>query len=223
MAVLRNIFLVSCVLLACSALFPVLWHLWIYAGSANSNFYYAITLLFSVAQVPVCLSPSLLVGLLVCVCLSVCLSACLLPSLLSHLPLSLPVCLPLSLPFSLSVSPSVNLSAHLTPSLYVSLSDSFTVCPSPCLSDHSTCLSRSCWSRTISTPSCGGSTTWPTGCTWRRRTAPRPRWCSNKTHACTTKYIHTHLNSDLYVAEVVVMEPTWAVHCHSHTACFQTF
>ncbi|CAB1354311.1 unnamed protein product [Coregonus sp. 'balchen'] len=49
--VLRNIFLVSVVLLACSALFPVLWHLWIYAGSANSNFYYAITLLFNVAQI----------------------------------------------------------------------------------------------------------------------------------------------------------------------------
>uniref|UniRef100_A0A8C6L3I0 Phosphatidylinositol glycan anchor biosynthesis, class U n=1 Tax=Nothobranchius furzeri TaxID=105023 RepID=A0A8C6L3I0_NOTFU len=48
---LRNIFLVSCVLLACSVLFPVLWHLWIYAGSANSNFYYAITLLFNVAQI----------------------------------------------------------------------------------------------------------------------------------------------------------------------------
>uniref|UniRef100_A0A8D2ZGW6 Phosphatidylinositol glycan anchor biosynthesis class U protein n=1 Tax=Scophthalmus maximus TaxID=52904 RepID=A0A8D2ZGW6_SCOMX len=49
---LRNIFLVSCVLLACSALFPVLWHLWIYAGSANSNFYYAITLLFNVRNFP---------------------------------------------------------------------------------------------------------------------------------------------------------------------------
>ncbi|KAJ8378760.1 hypothetical protein AAFF_G00236800 [Aldrovandia affinis] len=48
---LRNIFLVSCVLLACSTLFPVLWHLWIYAGSANSNFYYAITLLFNVGQI----------------------------------------------------------------------------------------------------------------------------------------------------------------------------
>uniref|UniRef100_A0A8C7LXE8 Phosphatidylinositol glycan anchor biosynthesis class U protein n=1 Tax=Oncorhynchus mykiss TaxID=8022 RepID=A0A8C7LXE8_ONCMY len=48
---LRNIFLVSVVLLACSTLFPVLWHLWIYAGSANSNFYYAITLLFNVAQI----------------------------------------------------------------------------------------------------------------------------------------------------------------------------
>lgn len=51
LSVLRNIFLVSCVLLACSALFPVLWHLWIYAGSANSNFYYAITLLFNFGQV----------------------------------------------------------------------------------------------------------------------------------------------------------------------------
>uniref|UniRef100_A0A3Q3WT01 Uncharacterized protein n=1 Tax=Mola mola TaxID=94237 RepID=A0A3Q3WT01_MOLML len=48
---LRNIFLVTCVLVVCSALFPVLWHLWIYAGSANSNFYYAITLLFNVAQI----------------------------------------------------------------------------------------------------------------------------------------------------------------------------
>ncbi|XP_075869458.1 phosphatidylinositol glycan anchor biosynthesis class U protein [Nelusetta ayraudi] len=48
---LRNIFLVTCTLLACSALFPVLWHLWIYAGSANSNFFYAVTLLFTVAQI----------------------------------------------------------------------------------------------------------------------------------------------------------------------------
>ncbi|MBN3291171.1 PIGU protein, partial [Polypterus senegalus] len=48
---LRNIFLVSIVLIACSVLFPVLWHLWIYAGSANSNFYYAITLAFNVGQI----------------------------------------------------------------------------------------------------------------------------------------------------------------------------
>ena len=81
MLVLRNIFLVSCVLLACSALFPVLWHLWIYAGSANSNFYYAITLLFSVAQVPVrrsvCLSPRLSPCLSLCPTLSVSLPVCL--------------------------------------------------------------------------------------------------------------------------------------------------
>ncbi|XP_019716138.1 phosphatidylinositol glycan anchor biosynthesis class U protein [Hippocampus comes] len=47
---LRNVFLVSCVLLMCSALFPVLWHLWINAGSANANFYFAITLVFNIAQ-----------------------------------------------------------------------------------------------------------------------------------------------------------------------------
>lgn len=50
-AVLRNIFILSCVLIFCSFLFPVLWHLWIYAGSANSNFYYAITLTFNIGQV----------------------------------------------------------------------------------------------------------------------------------------------------------------------------
>ncbi|XP_056404702.1 phosphatidylinositol glycan anchor biosynthesis class U protein isoform X2 [Hyla sarda] len=48
---LRNIFIVSCMLVVCSLLFPVLWHLWIYAGSANSNFFYAITLSFNVAQI----------------------------------------------------------------------------------------------------------------------------------------------------------------------------
>uniref|UniRef100_A0A8C0FYW2 Phosphatidylinositol glycan anchor biosynthesis class U n=1 Tax=Chelonoidis abingdonii TaxID=106734 RepID=A0A8C0FYW2_CHEAB len=48
---LRNIFILSCVLIVCSLLFPVLWHLWIYAGSANSNFYYAITLTFNVGQI----------------------------------------------------------------------------------------------------------------------------------------------------------------------------
>uniref|UniRef100_A0A8D0GT32 Phosphatidylinositol glycan anchor biosynthesis class U n=1 Tax=Sphenodon punctatus TaxID=8508 RepID=A0A8D0GT32_SPHPU len=48
---LRNIFILSCVLIVCSLLFPVLWHLWIYAGSANSNFYYAITLTFNMGQI----------------------------------------------------------------------------------------------------------------------------------------------------------------------------
>ncbi|XP_074068217.1 phosphatidylinositol glycan anchor biosynthesis class U protein isoform X1 [Macrotis lagotis] len=48
---LRNIFFLSCVMIVCSLLFPVLWHLWIYAGSANSNFYYAITLTFNVGQI----------------------------------------------------------------------------------------------------------------------------------------------------------------------------
>ncbi|XP_042197863.1 phosphatidylinositol glycan anchor biosynthesis class U protein [Callorhinchus milii] len=48
---LRNIFVVTCILITTSFLFPVLWHLWIYAGSANSNFYYAITLAFNVGQI----------------------------------------------------------------------------------------------------------------------------------------------------------------------------
>ncbi|XP_048818953.1 phosphatidylinositol glycan anchor biosynthesis class U protein isoform X2 [Lagopus muta] len=48
---LRNIFILSCMLIACSLLFPVLWHLWIFAGSANSNFYYAITLTFNIGQI----------------------------------------------------------------------------------------------------------------------------------------------------------------------------
>ena len=51
--VLRNIFVLTCIIIACSLLFPVLWHLWIYAGSANSNFFYAITLTFNVGQVRV--------------------------------------------------------------------------------------------------------------------------------------------------------------------------
>lgn len=52
-AVLRNIFVLGCIIIVCSLLFPVLWHLWIYAGSANSNFFYAITLTFNVGQVRV--------------------------------------------------------------------------------------------------------------------------------------------------------------------------
>ena len=29
---------------------PAMWHMWIYLGSANANFYYAITLLFGAWQ-----------------------------------------------------------------------------------------------------------------------------------------------------------------------------
>lgn len=31
-----------------------MWHMWIYLGSANANFYYAITLLFGAWQVRCC-------------------------------------------------------------------------------------------------------------------------------------------------------------------------
>ncbi|KAK2142172.1 hypothetical protein LSH36_988g00068 [Paralvinella palmiformis] len=48
---MRNNFLVSCMLVACTLLGPVLWYLWIYAGSANANFYFAITLAYSSAQI----------------------------------------------------------------------------------------------------------------------------------------------------------------------------
>ena len=30
---------------------PITWYLWIYTGSANANFYFAMTLVFNVAQV----------------------------------------------------------------------------------------------------------------------------------------------------------------------------
>ena len=38
------------VLLSTFVMGPILWHLWIMAGSANSNFYFATTLAFNTAQ-----------------------------------------------------------------------------------------------------------------------------------------------------------------------------
>lgn len=34
-----------------AALGPAMWYMWIYLGSANANFYYAVTLLFGAWQV----------------------------------------------------------------------------------------------------------------------------------------------------------------------------
>lgn len=34
-----------------SVLSPIFWHLWIYAGSGNANFFYAITLVYNFGQV----------------------------------------------------------------------------------------------------------------------------------------------------------------------------
>ncbi|KAL9974384.1 hypothetical protein ACROYT_G011408 [Oculina patagonica] len=48
---LRNTLLVTCMLLCSSFLAPVFWQLWIYAGSANANFFFAITLAYSTAQI----------------------------------------------------------------------------------------------------------------------------------------------------------------------------
>lgn len=48
---MRNTFIVMNMFLCCTILSPILWHLWIYAGSANANFYFAIALTFSTAQI----------------------------------------------------------------------------------------------------------------------------------------------------------------------------
>ncbi|XP_052269507.1 phosphatidylinositol glycan anchor biosynthesis class U protein-like [Dreissena polymorpha] len=48
---MRNTFVVTNMFLVCMVMSPILWHLWIYAGSANANFYFAIALTFSTAQI----------------------------------------------------------------------------------------------------------------------------------------------------------------------------
>ena len=41
----------GCALLVTSVLSPIVWYLWIYAGSANANFFLATTLAFATAQI----------------------------------------------------------------------------------------------------------------------------------------------------------------------------
>ena len=45
--VLRYGFIATAALLYAAFLGPAFWHLWIYAGSGNANFFYAITLVWS--------------------------------------------------------------------------------------------------------------------------------------------------------------------------------
>jgi phosphatidylinositol glycan class U len=47
MAVMRYPFVASSALLYATLLGPAFYHLWIYAGSGNANFFYAITLVWS--------------------------------------------------------------------------------------------------------------------------------------------------------------------------------
>jgi len=47
----RHSFIVGCIMLVTSVLSPILWHLWIYQGSANANFFFATTLAFATAQI----------------------------------------------------------------------------------------------------------------------------------------------------------------------------
>ncbi|XP_065916195.1 phosphatidylinositol glycan anchor biosynthesis class U protein-like [Dysidea avara] len=41
----------GCMLLVATVLTPLLWHLWIHAGSANANFYFAMSVLYGLAQI----------------------------------------------------------------------------------------------------------------------------------------------------------------------------
>ncbi|KAJ3396389.1 hypothetical protein HDU92_003231 [Lobulomyces angularis] len=47
----NGIYVSSLLLISCSCLLPAFHHLWLYSGSGNSNFYYAITLVCSVGQI----------------------------------------------------------------------------------------------------------------------------------------------------------------------------
>lgn len=48
---LRQNMLVSCVFVSCSVLAPLMWHLWIILGTANSNYYFGTTLAYNTGQV----------------------------------------------------------------------------------------------------------------------------------------------------------------------------
>jgi phosphatidylinositol glycan class U len=47
MAVMRYTFMASAAILYATVLGPAFYHLWVYAGSGNANFFYAITLVWS--------------------------------------------------------------------------------------------------------------------------------------------------------------------------------
>ncbi|KAB7499588.1 Phosphatidylinositol glycan anchor biosynthesis class U protein [Armadillidium nasatum] len=48
---LKQTFLVGCMLVSTSVLGPIMYNLWIFNGSANANFYFAVTLAFNTAQI----------------------------------------------------------------------------------------------------------------------------------------------------------------------------
>ena len=50
---MRYPFLEAAVLMYTSLLGPAFYHLWIYAGSGNANFFYAITLVYSLVLIVV--------------------------------------------------------------------------------------------------------------------------------------------------------------------------
>ncbi|CAF0780998.1 unnamed protein product [Adineta steineri] len=46
----RHSLVIMCMILVAFLMAPITWYLWIYAGSANANFYFAMTMVFNVAQ-----------------------------------------------------------------------------------------------------------------------------------------------------------------------------
>ncbi|XP_072944051.1 phosphatidylinositol glycan anchor biosynthesis class U protein [Epargyreus clarus] len=48
---MRQKFIIGCAFIITSALGPTVWHLWIYSGSANANFFFGVTLSFATAQI----------------------------------------------------------------------------------------------------------------------------------------------------------------------------
>lgn len=48
---MKNLLIYSCMFFISTILAPIMWHLWIHTGSGNANFYFAITLVYSISQI----------------------------------------------------------------------------------------------------------------------------------------------------------------------------
>ncbi|CAJ0577732.1 unnamed protein product, partial [Mesorhabditis spiculigera] len=48
---MRQALAIGATVVTCVALMPVMWHLWAVSGSGNANFYFAVTLIYNLAQV----------------------------------------------------------------------------------------------------------------------------------------------------------------------------
>jgi phosphatidylinositol glycan class U len=48
---MRNILIYTCLMVCALVLAPIMWHLWLSSGSGNANFYFAVTLVFSIGQI----------------------------------------------------------------------------------------------------------------------------------------------------------------------------
>ncbi len=52
----KQLFFSCCMFAGSTALGPIVHHLWVYAGSANANYFFAINLVFGTAQVRIILN-----------------------------------------------------------------------------------------------------------------------------------------------------------------------